>query len=668
MAIKSAKVVFSEVSMSMPGEHRKVLYLSTVEVELIGRNRKLSIMLPEKYSFLPQKEKIDVSISTGFLVVGIRDAYLFYTEEGNLTTIVPADEIGVAIDSNSEYIFFQKDGENTAYDAFGKKVFVEEKKYEDADEGSFGKIGFEFNIEEPEHDEPIQVESQAITDMQDGLSYYELPDASLLQVKENESSPIVDKEWCFSTASRIVSQLWYYDCGVQSIQAMVGYAITLYEVVLKPDVRISKVKSLENEIMLALDAIGVRVICPLPGKCSVGIEVPNEKFQSVSAHSVLASRKFQESAQYDLPIVLGRTINNDVFTFDIAKAQNLLIAGATGTGKTIALYDIMLSLLFRKRPSELQFVLIDPKSVEFSQFAPIAKWFFASIEGTNDGNAIVTDCDTAIRTLNSLVKEQENRHALFMDAGTMNIKEYNEKFNSGLLDTGKEIREGLYHHFLPYIVTIIDEYGDFIMQSGAAIETPIARVSQLGRSVGLHLILTTQRPSVSIVTGIIKANFPTRIALRTQSVIDSRTVIDAKGAEQLNGRGDALYSAGFNEIRLQCAYVEDSEIEAIVNHIASQDFSEKHYELPFVSDDECVKVPVVEKDTLYPLLEKIFIENKIFRKTWFEKAPSPKELVKRTKDELERLIDSPHREITEKDIKRLLRISMSRITHYKYKP
>ena len=465
-------------------------------------------------------------------------------------------------------------------------MFVEEKKYEDADDGSFGKIGFEFNIEEPKHDEPIQVESQATADMQDGLSYYELPDASLLQAKENESSPIVDKEWCFSTASRIVSQLWYYDCGVQSIQAMVGYAVSLYEVVLKPDVRISKFKSLEYDIMLALDAIGVRVICPLPGKCSVGIEVPNENFQSVSAHSVLASRKFQECTHCSLPVALGRTINNDVFTFDLTKARNLLIAGATGTGKTIALYDIMLSLLFRKRPSELQFVLIDPKSVEFSQFAPIAKWFFASIEGTNEDNAIVTDCDTAIRTLNSLVKELENRYALLMDAGARGIKEYNEKFNSGLLDTSKEIREGLYHHFLPYIVTIIDEYGDFIMQSGAAIETPIARVSQLGRRVGLHLILTTQRPSVRVVTGVIKANFPTRIALRTQSVIDSRTVIDAKGAEQLIGRGDALYSDGLNVVRLQCAYVEDCEIEAVVNHMASQVIGEKHYELP-VADDIC---------------------------------------------------------------------------------
>lgn len=674
MAIKSAKVVFSEVGMSLPGERRKVLYLPTVEVELIGRKRNISIMLPEKYGLLPQKEKIDVSISAGFLVVGIRDEYLFYTEEGNLTTILQAGEVGVAVDSNFEYVFFQKDGVNTAYDAFGKKAFVEEQKDEDVDESSSGSIGFEFTIGEPEKDELIQtdeyvLESQATRDIRAGLSYYELPDASLLQVKDNEFSPLVDRELCFATASRIVSLLWYYGCGVQSIQATVGFAVTLYEVFLKPDVRISKVKSLENDIILALDAVGVRVICPMPGKCSVGIEVPNENYQSVSAHSVLASRKFQECAQYRLPVVLGRTLNNDVFTFDLADAQHLLIAGATGTGKTVALYDIMLSLLFRKRPSDLQFVLIDPKNVEFSQFSPIAKWFFASIEGTNEENAIVTDCDTAIRTLNSLVKEQENRYTLLMDAGAKNIKEYNEKFSSGLLDTSKEIRAGLHHHYLPYIVTIFDEYGDYIMQSGAAIETPVARVSQLGRGVGLHMILTTQRPSVRIVTGIIKANFPTRIALRTQSVIDSRTIIDARGAEQLIGRGDALCSAGSNEVRIQCAFVEDNEIETIVNHIALQDCSEEHYELPVVNEDICTieSAQAGKKDEFYPILEKVFIENKIYRQPWFENAPSPKELERRTKEELERLIGSPQREITEKDIKRLLRISMSRIAHYKYK-
>lgn len=434
-------------------------------------------------------------------------------------------------------------------------------------------MDFEFSIEESRNEGALN-------------GYCNLLNVDLLHEKENESSPVVNRDECIATASKIVSTLRFYGFDVVSAKATVGFAFTFYEVVLKSGTRLAKVKKIEYDLMLAMGVVGVRLICPIPERSSIGIEVANEDFQYVSAHSVFASRIFQDT-QYTLPVALGRTINNDVFTFDLTKAQNLLIAGATGTGKTIALYDIMLSLLFRKRPSELQFVLIDPKSVEFSQFAPIAKWFFASIEGTNEDNAIVTDCDTAIRTLNSLVKELENRYALLMDAGARGIKEYNEKFNSGLLDTSKEIREGLYHHFLPYIVTIIDEYGDFIMQSGAAIETLIARVSQLGRSVGLHLILTTQRPSVNIVTGIIKANFPTRIALRTQSVIDSRTVIDAKGAEQLIGRGDALYSAGFNEIRLQCAYVEDTEIEAIVNHIASQDFSEKHYELPFVSDDEC---------------------------------------------------------------------------------
>jgi S-DNA-T family DNA segregation ATPase FtsK/SpoIIIE len=433
-------------------------------------------------------------------------------------------------------------------------------------------MDFEFSIEESRNEGALN-------------GYCNLLNVDLLHEKENESSPVVNRDECIATASKIVSTLRFYGFDVVSAKATVGFAFTFYEVVLKSGTRLAKVKKIEYDLMLAMGVVGVRLICPIPERSSIGIEVANEDFQYVSAHSVFASRIFQDT-QYTLPVALGRTINNDVFTFDLTKAQNLLIAGATGTGKTIALYDIMLSLLFRKRPSELQFVLIDPKSVEFSQFAPIAKWFLASIEGTNDDNAVVTDCESAIRTLNSLVKELENRYALLMDAGARGIKEYNEKFNSGLLDTSKEIREGLYHHFLPYIVTIIDEYGDFIMQSGAAIETPIARVSQLGRSVGLHLILTTQRPSVRVVTGVIKANFPTRIALRTQSAIDSRTVMDAKGAEELIGRGDALYSGGLNVVRLQCAYVEDCEIEAVVNHMASQVIGEKHYELP-VADDIC---------------------------------------------------------------------------------
>lgn len=433
-------------------------------------------------------------------------------------------------------------------------------------------MDFEFSIEESRNEIALN-------------DYCNLPNVDLLHEKENESSPMVNRDECIATASKIVSTLRFYGFDVVSVKATVGFAFTFYEVVLKSGTRLAKVKKIEYDLMLAMGVVGVRLICPIPERSSIGIEVANDDFQYVSAHSIFASEIFQDT-QYTLPVALGRTVDNDVFTFDLTEAKHLLIAGATGTGKTVAVYDIMLSLLFKKTPSELQFVLMDPKCTELTSFAPLAKWFLAYIEGTNDENAIVKDCDTAIKMLNSLVKELENRYALLMDAGARGIKKYNEKFNAGLLDTNKEIHEGLHHHYLPYIVTIIEEYGDFMIQGGKKIETPIARVSQLGRSVGLHLILTTQRPSVSIVTGIIKANFPTRIALRTQSAIDSRTVMDAKGAEELIGRGDALYSDGLNVVRLQCAYVKDCEIEAIVNHMASQVIGEKHYELP-VADDIC---------------------------------------------------------------------------------
>ena len=431
-------------------------------------------------------------------------------------------------------------------------------------------MDFEFSIEESRNEVALN-------------GYYNLPNVDLLHEKENESSPVVNRDECIATASKIVSTLRFYGFDVVSVKATVGFAFTFYEVVLKSGTRLAKVKKIEYDLMLAMGVVGVRLICPIPERSSIGIEVANEDFQYVSAHSVFTSKIFQDT-QYTLPIALGRTVDNNVFTFDLAEARHLLIAGATGTGKTIAIYDIMLSLLFRMAPSELQFVLMDPKCAELTNFAPLAKWFLASIGGANDDSAIVTDCGAAIETLNSLVREQENRYALLMDAGAKGIKEYNEKFKAGLLDVNKEIQEGLHHHYLPYIVTIIEEYGDFMIQGGKKIETPIARVSQLGRGVGLHMIITTQRPSIKVVTGVIKANFPTRIALRTQSYIDSRTVMDAKGAEFLIGRGDALYSDGSNVVRLQCAHVEDCEIEAVVNHIVSQNLDERHYELPVAGD------------------------------------------------------------------------------------
>jgi len=434
-------------------------------------------------------------------------------------------------------------------------------------------MDFEFRIEESRHEETLQGNCN-------------LPNMNLLHEKENELSPVVDQDECLTTASKIVSTLRFFGFDVVSIKATVGYAFTFYEVVLKSSTRLAKVKKIEYDLMLAMGVVGVRLICPIPERSSIGIEVANEDFQNVSAHSVFASKIFHDTS-HTLPVALGRTVDNDVFTFDLAEAQHLLIAGATGTGKTIVIYDIMLSLLFKMSPSELQFVLMDPKCAEITKFAPLAKWFMASIKGTNDDNPIVTDCESAIKTLNSLVKEQENRYALLMDAGAGGIKEYNEKLNAGLLDTNKEIQEGLHHHYLPYIVTIIEEYGDFMIQGGKKVETPIARVSQLGRGVGLHIILTTQRPSIRVVTGVIKANFPTRIALRTQSYIDSRTVLDTKGAEFLIGRGDALYSDGSNMVRLQCAYVEDDEVDAVVNHIVSLNSNAKHYVLPIADDNIC---------------------------------------------------------------------------------
>ena len=433
-------------------------------------------------------------------------------------------------------------------------------------------MDFEFSIEELRNEVALN-------------GYCNLPNVDLLHEKENESSPVVNRDECIATASKIVSTLRFYGFDVVSVKATVGFAFTFYEVVLKSGTRLAKVKKIEYDLMLAMGVVGVRLICPIPERSSIGIEVANEDFQYVSAHSVFASRIFQDT-QYTLPVALGRTVDNDVFTFDLTEAQHLLIAGATGTGKTVAVYDIMLSLLFKMSPSELQFVLVDPKCAEITKFAPLAKWFMASIKGTNDDNPIVTDCESAIKTLNSLVKEQEKRYALLMDAGARGIEEYNEKFNAGQLDTNKEIQDGLHHHYLPYIVTIIEEYGDYMIQGGKKIETPIARISQLGRGVGLHMIITTQRPSISVVTGIIKANFPTRIALRTQSSIDSRTVMDAKGAEELIGRGDALYSNGSNVVRLQCAYVEDDEVDTVVSHIVSQNSNAKHYELP-IADNIC---------------------------------------------------------------------------------
>ena len=412
------------------------------------------------------------------------------------------------------------------------------------------------------------------------LEFYKFPSLNLLKVYDNETAPVINQEEQQANANRIVTTLRNYGIEIESIKATVGPTVTLYEIVPQAGVRIAKIQNLENDIMLSLAAMGIRIIAPIPGKGTIGIEVPNENPQVVSMHSVIASKRFQEEKKMKLPISIGRTITNEVFMFDLAKTPHLLVAGATGQGKSVAINAIITSLLYKKHPAELKFVMVDPKMVEFAPYKPLLRHYLAATPDTEDENIVIVDCDKVVNTLNSLVIEMENRYKLLMDAGVRNLEDYNEKFVSRRLNPEKLVADSLHHQFLPYIVIIIDEYGDFIMQAGKQVETPIARITQKARAVGMHMILATQRPSVNIVTGVIKANIPTRIALRTQSVVDSRTVLDTKGADQLIGRGDMLYSGNGNITRLQCAFVDTPEVDAIVEHIEKQQHYFEPYQLP----------------------------------------------------------------------------------------
>ena len=406
------------------------------------------------------------------------------------------------------------------------------------------------------------------------LEHYKFPSLNLLKVYDNETAPVINQEEQQANANRIVTTLRNFDIEIESIKATVGPTVTLYEIVPKAGIKIAKIQGLENDIMLSLAAIGIRIIAPMPGKGTIGIEVPNEKPQIVSMHSVIASKRFQEEQKMRLPVAIGRTITNEVFTFDLAKTPHLLVAGATGQGKSVGLNAILTSLLYKKHPAELKFVLVDPKMVEFSIYKPLLKHYMAAMPDQDDNDIIITDCQKVINTLNSLVIEMENRYQLLMQAKCRNLEDYNEKFINRHLNPEKG------HRYMPYLVIVIDEYGDFIMQAGKEVERPIQRIAQKARAVGMHMILATQRPDVKIVTGTIKANIPTRIAFRTQSVVDSRTVLDSKGADQLIGKGDMLYSASGAITRIQCAFVDTPEVENIVSHIEKQQHYFEPYQLP----------------------------------------------------------------------------------------
>ena len=412
------------------------------------------------------------------------------------------------------------------------------------------------------------------------LEFFKFPSLNLLKVYDNEAAPVINEEEQRANGARIVTTLRNYGIEIDSIKATVGPTVTLYEIVPKAGIRVAKIQALENDIMMSLSATGIRIIAPMPGKGTIGIEVPNEKPQVVSMHSVIASKRFQEESKMKLPVAYGRTITNEVFMFDLAKTPHLLVAGATGTGKSVAINAIITSLLYKKHPAELKLVMVDPKMVEFAPYKPLLKHYLAAMPDTDPEQIVITECDRVINTLNSLVIEMENRYKLLMDAGVRNLEDYNDKFVRRRLNPNKLVADSLHHQYLPYIVIIIDEYGDFIMQAGKQVETPIARITQKARAVGMHMILATQRPSVNIVTGVIKANIPTRIALRTQSVIDSRTVLDAKGAEQLIGRGDSLYAGNASITRVQCAFVDTPEVDEIVKHISKQQRYSEPYQLP----------------------------------------------------------------------------------------
>ncbi len=394
------------------------------------------------------------------------------------------------------------------------------------------------------------------------LGQYQFPTIDLLKDYTNGQNNItIDQEELEGNKNRIVETLKNYKIEIAHIKATIGPTVTLYEIVPEAGVRISKIKNLEDDIALSLAALGIRIIAPMPGKGTIGIEVPNKKSTIVSMHSAIKAAKFQ-NAEMELPISFGKTISNETFVVDLAKMPHLLMAGATGQGKSVGLNAILTSILYKKHPAEVKFVLVDPKKVELTLYNKIERHFLAKLPDSEE--AIITDNSKVINTLNSLCIEMDARYELLKNAYVRNIKEYNEKFKKRQLNPENG------HRFLPYIVLVVDEFADLIMTAGKEVETPIARLAQLARAIGIHLIIATQRPSVNVITGMIKANFPARVAFRVMSKIDSRTILDAGGADQLIGRGDMLYTNGNNLVRIQCAFVDTPEVEKITNYIGAQ--------------------------------------------------------------------------------------------------
>ena len=424
------------------------------------------------------------------------------------------------------------------------------------------------------------------------LSKFQFPKLNLLKQYDSEKITI-DKDELEENKNKIVETLGNYNISISNIKATIGPTVTLYEIIPDAGVRISKIKNLEDDIALSLAALGIRIIAPIPGRGTIGIEVPNKKPTIVSMHSVISAEKFQKS-EMELPVAIGKTISNETLVFDLARMPHLLMAGATGQGKSVGLNAVLTSLLYKKHPAEVKFVLVDPKKVELTLYNKIERHYLAKLPDSEE--AIITDNKKVINTLNSLCIEMDNRYELLKNAACRNIVEYNKKFKDRKLNPN----DG--HQFLPYIVLVVDEFADLIMTAGKEVETPIARLAQLARAIGIHLIIATQRPSVNVITGVIKANFPARVAFRVTSKIDSRTILDSSGADQLIGRGDMLFTQGNELTRVQCAFVDTPEIELLTDFIGSQKAYATAHQLPEYIGEEGgtnLDIDIEDRDKLF---------------------------------------------------------------------
>ncbi len=498
----------------------------------------------------------------------------------------PDSEVHMGVESSSPTIL---EYEKPATPSTSEKIVLKSENQDDV----------EMEVEQAAEEEEVDARSEKLVkdfgefDPRLELSSYRFPSIELLRDHTAGSAITIDQEELEENKNRIVETLNNYKIGIANIKATVGPTVTLYEIVPDAGIRISKIKNLEDDIALSLSALGIRIIAPIPGRGTIGIEVPNKNAKTVSMRSVIASTKFQ-NAEMELPIAFGKTISNETFVVDLAKMPHMLMAGATGQGKSVGLNAVLTSLLYKKHPAEVKFILVDPKKVELTLFNKIERHYLAKLPDTDE--AIITDTNKVINTLNSLCIEMDNRYDLLKEAMVRNIKEYNTKFKNRKLNPENG------HRYLPYIVLVIDEFADLIMTAGKEVETPIARLAQLARAIGIHLIIATQRPSVNVITGIIKANFPARLAFRVTSKIDSRTILDNSGADQLIGRGDMLFTQGNELTRLQCAFVDTPEVADITEFIGSQKAYPEAYQLPeYVGEEGGTTLDnnVDERDALF---------------------------------------------------------------------